>query len=113
MRRAVGATQDKPRIRVDLDSGIIAIGDLELDVETLCAMADPDARVLWAFIREPNEKRIQAVPYNEEKVIWLEESDLMRGDGDVRGTKRELTDGRNPRNAKLSTRCASAGQYAS
>ena len=76
----MAGTGKPPAISVDTEQGLIRVGDLEFDTETLLAMADPDARVLWAFIRSKDGKRIQPVAYDERKVIWIEASDLERGE---------------------------------
>jgi hypothetical protein len=66
----------RPPISVDTETGIIRVGNLELDADVLAAMADPATRVLWAFINSSDGSHVQAVPFDETKVIWLEPSDL-------------------------------------
>jgi hypothetical protein len=66
----------KPRIALDLDAGIIRVNDTEIDIEVLLAIAEPKSRVLWGFIEE--DGRVQAVPYDEKQVIWIQPRDLER-----------------------------------
>lgn len=67
-------------LSVDTEREIISVGDLEIDTATLVAIADPNARVLWAFVREQNGSGIRAVPYDENEVIWLDKNGSYRGE---------------------------------
>jgi hypothetical protein len=70
----------RKNFRIDNERGLVILGDLELDIKTIEAMANPDARVLWAFIKNRKTGRVQAVPFDESKVIWLEPSDMPHAD---------------------------------
>lgn len=48
---------------------------MEIDREILDAITDPNKRLLWAFVRGSGGD-IRAIPYSEERVIWLAASDL-------------------------------------
>lgn len=63
-------------ISVDSERGVIRVGNLELDIGALCAMADPNARVLWAFVWNKNKTRVQPMPFREDQILWLQPSDL-------------------------------------
>lgn len=59
-------------------SDVIVIGGFEIDGEVLRTIVNPDARTLWAFIKK--DDKVQPVAYDEQRVIWLEETDLERVD---------------------------------
>jgi hypothetical protein len=59
----------------------LLINGYELDVATLVEMLSPGKRILWAFVRN-GEHDIQPVPYDESRVLWLAEEDLVRSDND-------------------------------
>ena len=48
-----------------------------LDRDVLDAVLNTNQRLLWAFVRSA-EDDIMAVPYSEDRVVWLEESDIRR-----------------------------------
>lgn len=50
-----------------------------LDHEVLDAVLSTNKRLLWAFVRS-EEGDIMAVPYSEDRVIWLAESDVQQPD---------------------------------
>jgi hypothetical protein len=47
-----------------------------IDANILDAIVNPEARLLWAFIKKDHD--IRPVPYSEDKVIWLTDEDLVR-----------------------------------
>ncbi len=56
---------------------VIVYRDLEIDHEILDAILGTDKRLLWAFVR--NEAGdVRAVPYSEERVIWLSDEDIVK-----------------------------------
>jgi hypothetical protein len=59
----------------------IIIGEYEVEASVLQQMLDPRNRVLWAFVKRPG--RVQAVAYDETRVVWLTDEDLVRADKDV------------------------------
>jgi len=65
------------RIRVQSGDTLL-VGEYEMDADTLAAVVNPEARVLWAATQEDDGARIQLVSYSEQQVIWLEEKDLVR-----------------------------------
>lgn len=48
----------------------------EIDANILDAIVNPEARLLWAFIKKGHD--IRPVAYSEDKVIWLTDEDLVR-----------------------------------
>lgn len=58
---------------------VIVLGGVELHCDTLRAMIDPEARLLWGFVRN-DLGDIMAVPYTENQLIWLDDKDLERTD---------------------------------
>lgn len=48
-----------------------------LDREVLDAVLSTNQRLLWAFVRNASGD-IQACPYDESRVVWLEESDVQQ-----------------------------------
>jgi hypothetical protein len=68
--KAVIAVRKLTKVLVDQDRCVMKVNGFEIDLAVLLAIVNPDSRVLWAFIR--NGKRIQALPYDESKVIWLD-----------------------------------------
>lgn len=49
----------------------------EIDQNILEAIIETDKRLLWAFVCGEYGD-IRAVPYSEEEVIWMAESDVIR-----------------------------------
>jgi hypothetical protein len=60
----------------------LLLNGYRVDVTTLAEMLKPDQRVLWAFVRN-GEHDIRPVPYDETRVVWLAEEDLVRSENDV------------------------------
>lgn len=73
--RGIGAR----RIRV-MSGDVIVLDGYTLSVDILKEMIAPDKRLLWAFVR--NGDNIQPVPYDEKRVLWLSEEDLVRNETD-------------------------------
>lgn len=51
---------------------------MEIDQDVLDAVIDSNKRLLWAFVRGTTHGTVRAVPYSEERVIWLAESDIIK-----------------------------------
>jgi hypothetical protein len=49
----------------------------EIDHAILDALIDGDKRLLWAFVHGEHGD-VRAVPYSEEQVIWMAESDVLK-----------------------------------
>jgi hypothetical protein len=65
-------------IRVELSANeILVYKGLEIDREILDAVIDTNKRLLWAFVRGDGGD-VRAVPYSEEQVIWMADSDVVR-----------------------------------
>lgn len=63
--------------RIRVRSGdVVIVNGMAIDADVLAMVINADARLLWAFLRGDGGRRIEAVPYNEEKVIWMEPADL-------------------------------------
>jgi hypothetical protein len=56
---------------------VLVYKGMEVDKNILDAIIGTDKRLLWAFIRK-EDGSIIAVPYTEEQVIWMSESDVRR-----------------------------------
>lgn len=56
-------------------NSIIEYRGMKFDTAVLDAVLNTDARLLWVFLKD-KDGTVQPVPYSEEKVIWLEETDL-------------------------------------
>lgn len=54
---------------------VLVYKGMEIDRAVLDAIVSTDKRLLWAFIKNPVGD-IVAVPYSEEQVIWMSESDI-------------------------------------
>ena len=39
-------------ISIDSERGIVRVGDIEMDVNVLLAIANPEPRILWRFMSE-------------------------------------------------------------
>jgi hypothetical protein len=59
----------------------VVVAGHELDVTVLEQIVNPDPRVLWAFVRN-DAGDVQPVAYDETRVIWLADEDLVRNDRD-------------------------------
>ena len=57
---------------------VLVVQGYEIDASVLSAIVNPDTRILWAFICKPDDNIIQPVPYDECRVIWLTDDDLIR-----------------------------------
>lgn len=56
---------------------VLVYKGFEIDRIVLDAVIDTNKRLLWAFVLGRNGD-IRAVPYSEEEVIWMAESDIVR-----------------------------------
>jgi hypothetical protein len=74
------ATLGSRRIKVS-PGDVLLINGYEVDASILVEMVAPEKRLLWAFVRN-NEVEIQPVPYDESRVLWLAEEDLVRSETD-------------------------------
>lgn len=64
--------------RVELGAkDVLVYKGMELDRNVLDAIVDTNKRLLWAFVRGSNDD-VRAVPYSEERVIWLSEEDVLK-----------------------------------
>lgn len=64
------------RVEVRSEDVLIYRG-MEIDRTVLDAILDTNKRLLWAFVA--NEAGdVRAVPYSEDQVIWMSESDVLR-----------------------------------
>jgi hypothetical protein len=63
------------------NSSLVLHKGYEISREILDAIVSDNQRVLWAFIKRDGQ--IMAVPYDESRVIWLQDSDLERANGEV------------------------------
>lgn len=63
---------------VELKRGeVLSYKGMTIDRDVLDAVVDTNKRLLWAFVRG-DDGDIRAVPYSEEHVIWLAESDVLQ-----------------------------------
>jgi hypothetical protein len=60
------------------NSDILVINGFEIDAAILTDIVAPDKRLLWAFVKSEDGTAIRPVPYNEERVVWLSDEDLVR-----------------------------------
>jgi len=60
---------------------VLVVNGLALDGEVLKDMMDPSKRLLWAFVREDGD--VRPVAYAEDRVIWLQDDDLVRKGSDL------------------------------
>ncbi len=70
------------RMRV-LAGDKLVINGYEIDGDILQTIVNPEARLLWAFIKSEDGASIQPVSYREDRVIWLTQEDLVRSEVDV------------------------------
>ena len=76
-RRRVEETTESRQVLLSSGETLLYRG-IEIPTEMLDAVLESGSkRVLWAFVRGEN-KDIMAVPYDEEHVIWMAESDVVR-----------------------------------
>ena len=67
------------RRRVELrDNDLVVLGGYEYDAAVLRSIADPENRLLWAFIKSEGGQTVQPVCFDETRVIWLTDNDLER-----------------------------------
>ena len=62
---------------VHADDTLILQG-YEVCASILLDIVKPNKRLLWAFVRSEDGTRIRPVPYSEDKILWLEDSDIER-----------------------------------
>lgn len=68
-----------PRRRVEVGPhDTIVFGDLEIDADILAMVLDTKVRGLWSFVLS-DDGRVQPALYTEDRVLWLEDSDIKRG----------------------------------
>jgi hypothetical protein len=66
-----------PRTRIIVHKNdVLVVNGMEIDGEILKSIVNPDARLLWAFVKKGND--IQPVPYDETHCVWLTDEDLVR-----------------------------------
>jgi hypothetical protein len=66
------------RRRVELGRGeVLVYKGMEIDQQVLDAVVETNKRLLWAFVRGEGGD-VRAVPYSEDHVIWLSESDITK-----------------------------------
>ncbi len=75
------ATLGSRRIKA-LPGDTLLINGYSVDVTTLIEVLTLDRRVLWAFVRNGG-RDIRPVPYDETRVLWLSEEDLLRSDSEL------------------------------
>jgi len=66
------------------DDDVLVLGEYEISAAILKQVMKPDARVLWAFIASENGDAVQPVPYDETRVLWLEDNDLDRSQDEMK-----------------------------
>jgi len=52
----------------------ITINDCKIDIGVLLAVIDTDKRYLWQFVKK--DGIVQAVPYSEEQIIWIDRKEI-------------------------------------
>jgi hypothetical protein len=63
--------------RVELKAmDVLVYKGMELDRGVLDAIMETNSRLLWAFMRDGDT--VRAVPYSEDQVIWMAESDILK-----------------------------------
>jgi hypothetical protein len=60
---------------------VLVLGQYEVDATILAQMLDPRNRVLWATLE--CDGRLQCIPYDETRCIWLTDDDLVRTNKDI------------------------------
>ena len=80
MLRSTGAGR---RVRVDRGD-ILVLGGYEISADVLRDIVVPadDRRLLWAFVRKRDRREVQPICFSEDRVIWLQDEDLVRAPGD-------------------------------
>ena len=71
------------RIVVRRDDVLVLPSGFEVDASTLSDITKPDKRLLWAFVKSEDGTAIQPVCYDETRVIWLTDEDLVRQNSEV------------------------------
>ena len=70
--------------RVSVKPGdILILNGFEIDADVLLEITRPNRRMLWSFVQSEDGARIQPTPFTEDKVIWIEASDLVRAKEDI------------------------------
>lgn len=59
-----------PKIVWDEAVRTLCVDDIRISVSVLAAIVDPDKRLLWRFAQHANT--VDAIPFSEEHVIWLD-----------------------------------------
>jgi len=85
-KKQLSCTGRKVRIigsrRLQIRTGdLLVVKGFELQAEVLEQIINPDNRVLWAFVRNDHGD-LQPVPYDESRVVWLADDDIIRRNGD-------------------------------
>ena len=73
---------EKRKLTVRRDD-VLVLNGFEINAEVLLEITKPNRRMLWSFVQSEDGTRIQPTPFTEDKVIWLEVSDLVRGKAEV------------------------------
>jgi hypothetical protein len=73
--------EQRRRIELRKDD-VLVVNGYELDAGALESILDPEARVLWAFVKNETGD-VRPVAFNETHCIWLQDSDLVRADAEV------------------------------
>lgn len=58
------------KLSVEPITGEFTVNGYRVGREVIAAILDSDPRILWRFIRRDGE--IQAVPYTEKQIIWID-----------------------------------------
>lgn len=56
----------------------LIVNGWRVEANVLTEILKPEQRVLWAFLLQDGQ--VQPCPYDESKVIWLTDEDLVRND---------------------------------
>lgn len=63
------------RIRFNEETGILDVDGVLISAKVLKELVNPDNRLLFRFERK--DGIIQAIAFNENSVVWIEDSDLQ------------------------------------
>ncbi len=78
-RRQQGDLAFDPRRRVELgERDVLVYKGVEVEQGVLDAVLNTNKRLLWAFVRSEETGRVMAVPFDESRCVWLQESDMTR-----------------------------------
>ena len=61
---------DKMMVKFNPEKQELTINGAKLDLEILAILCDPRPRLLWRFLWVDGV--VQAIPYDETKVIWID-----------------------------------------